>query len=118
MLNCEKRIAEAKYLVDRMNTVWDEYDFSETSLVYERRVPKIRFDLDVNVMVNEVHRITNRANRYVREVQIEYNGNIYIFELSTCLDSENKPYRYCLDVYVPAGDAKGGVVKVCEVRSL
>ena len=115
MLNCEERVAEAKYLLDRMNTVWDEYDFSETSLVYERRVPNIKFNLDVKIMVNEVHRV---ANRYVREVQIEYNGHTYIFAVSTCLDSENKPYRYCLDIYVPAGDAKGGYVKVCEVHSL
>ena len=118
MFNREERVATAKNLYDAMNTVWDEYDFSETSIMYERRVPNMKFSVPVKVMNNEVHRFVDKSNRYVREMQFEYDGNVYIFALSTWLDCDNKPMRYSLDIFVPAGDGKGGYVKVFDVYSL
>lgn len=104
-------VAEARYLLSVMRTVWDDYDFSETSNVYEHRVPNIYFDTDVELMVNEVHYIPGRICKYIREYQIKYGENVYVFKLSSRI--ENEIVRcFEVDVSIPAGDGKGGLLKL------
>lgn len=111
MLERKAFLSEARYLSSVMRIVWDNYDFSETSNVYAHRVPEICFDADVKVMVNEIHHVQGRSQKYIRECQIEYGKNTYVFELSTHIE-EGIVHRFTLDVYTPAGDGKGGLLKL------
>lgn len=105
-------VCEAKYLISRLRTVWDEYDFSEKIESYEKRVPKIFIYDNVEVMLDEVHYYEySTGARYVREYQVKYNGNVYVFEVSVNI-LENIVKSLKLDVFTPAGDGAGGLVKL------
>lgn len=107
MRNFELLREEAKFLNTHMKTVWQDYDFQEISNNLNRRVPKIEFDVEVKVMLDEVHHYENEVEIYEREYQIEYNGNVYIFEISAHL-CNGSVKKFQLDVSTPAGDGVGG----------
>lgn len=107
MRNFELLREEARFLSTHMKTVWQDYDFQEISNNLNSRVPKIEFDVEVKVMFDEVHHYKNGIEIYVREYQIEYNGNVYIFEILTHLFN-GSVRQYQLDVSTPAGDGVGG----------
>ena len=96
---------EAEFLNSQLITIWTKYDFTNRSENYERRVPNIEFKVPVKWVLNEVERY---PKGYVRECQIEYNGNTYIFEIITWLADEHTVQKYHLEIYVPAGDGVGG----------
>ena len=101
---------EARFLSEHVRTVWDNYDMSEESDVMERRVPKLKFDDDIEFekMMEEVTHIKDLdREQYIREFQIKFNGNVYIFELSAHIVGR-KVVGYFMEVYTPAGDGKGG----------
>lgn len=112
MKNKAALVCEAKYLVSRLKTIWDEYDFEEKFETPENRVPKIFIYENVEVMLDEVHYFNfNTGARYVREHQVKYRGTIYVFELSVNI-VENIVKCFTLDVSTPVGDGTGGLVKL------
>lgn len=98
---------EAKYLISKMTTFWGDYDFNEISCVPDKRVPKLKFDADVKIVLDEVELVHCSYERYIREVQLEYNGTTYIFEISSHVYG-GVVNSYWLEVYTPAGDGMGG----------
>ena len=98
---------EAQYLLSRMSTFWGDYDFGETSTVADSRVPKLRFDADVTIVRDEVELVNYPHDKYIREVQLIYNGTTYIFEISSHIFC-GVVNSYWIEVYTPAGDGKGG----------
>ena len=108
----------ARYLYSNLNAVWDNYDFTETSKLLEQRVPQIKFNVDVTVMVDDVyHNIRDKVEEFVRMQQIKYNGETYIFAITTHLN-DGMVERYSVNIYTPAGDGKGGYYRLYEVSSL
>ncbi len=108
MKDKKQLVAEARQLYGVMETVWDNYDFSEMSNLYEHRVPEMKFNADIQVMVNEVHYIPGRPSMYVREYQVSYNNQEYIFQLAAHIE-EDFVRKFVVTVAVPAGDGRGGV---------
>lgn len=105
-------VLEAKLLISRMRTVWEDYDFNETSKEYQRRVPDIFIDDDVEVMLNEVQYFPDEyISKYVREYQVKYGDDIFVFELSANI-REDIVHRFVLNVYTPAGDGRGGLLRL------
>lgn len=105
-------INEARFLLSNLRTIWANYDFDEKSREYDRRVPDIFIcDDDVEVMLNEVHYLPNQRVRYVREYQVKYHEKVYVFEISVHI-IEDIVHRFSLNVYTPAGDGVGGLVKL------
>ena len=113
MKNIEVLCKEAEFLNSQLITIWTKYDFTNRSDNYERRVPNIEFKVPVKWFLNEVERY---CNRYVRECQIEYNGNTYIFEIATWLAGENSVQKYHLEILVPTGDGVGGKMLILSER--
>ena len=102
----------AEFLLEHMRTFWKNYDFSEKSKVNEKRVPEMLFDVEVEVMLNEVrHDKTGYVELYVREKQITFEGDTFIFELTAYI-VDRIVQKFYLDVYTPAGDGKGGIVNL------
>ena len=107
MKNFEALKVEAMALYEHVKTIWDNYDFDEKSSVIDRRVPKLKFLVEVEHMCEEVIHIEGLNERYIRECQVKYNNNVYIFEIYTRISSK-KVVGYYLEVYTPAGDGVGG----------
>lgn len=108
----------ARYLYGNLNTVWDNYDFTETSALLEKRVPQLKFNVEVQNMVNDVyHNVRGEAEEYVRMQQIKYEDETYIFAISTHLKA-GMVQRYSVKIYTPAGDGKGGYYLLYEVKSI
>lgn len=107
MMSEETMKREAQYLLSKMSTFWGEYDFGETSEVADHRVPKLVFDADVKIMCDEVELVHYPHDKYIREVQLEYNGTTYIIAISSHIFC-GVVNSYWIEVYTPAGDGKGG----------
>ena len=106
----------AEFLVEHLRTDWKNYDFSEKSRIHEKRVPEIYFFVDVEVVMNEVrHEKTGFMEEYVREKQITFEGNTFIFEISAQI-ADRIVQKFYLDVFTPAGDGKGGIVNLLSQR--
>lgn len=113
MITLEAYIRNAKFLVNEMDTIWNEYDFDERSSNSQSRIPKIRFNADVTVMLDEVHCIKQKDSKYyVREYQVKYEGNVYIFDISAHIDDEEIVRCFIVTAYIPAADGKGGRKKL------
>lgn len=105
-------VAEAKFLICKMKTIWNNYDFNETSKEYQRRVPDIFIDADVEVMLNEVQYFPGEfTSKYVREYQVKYGEDVFVFELSANIH-EDIVHRFMLNVYTPVGDGLGGLLRL------
>lgn len=119
MRNVEKLVDVAKYLYGHVSTVWDNYDFTEKSINCERRVPELSFDVDVKLMKDEVYHkdIDLSDEKYVRVKHIKYQEDVYIFVVTTWLQ-HGVVSRYSLEIYTPAGDGKGGIYRLYDVKSL
>ena len=100
---------EARFIFGHLRTNWNNYDFAEKSEVLEKRVPKIEFLVPVDVMCEDLfcYEIRDDFKQYVRECQVCYNGNTYIFEISA-FTQYGAVLKYQIEAFVPAGDGKGG----------
>lgn len=98
---------EARYLISKMTTFWGDYDFDETSKIPDRRVPKLRFDEDVKILLDKAELVQYSYEMYIREVRLEYNGTTYIFEISSHIYC-GVVNSYWLVVYTPTADGNGG----------
>lgn len=108
----------ARYLYSNLNTVWDDYDFTETSPLVEKRVPQLKFNVEVTVMVDDVyHNTRGKIEEFVRMQQIKYKDETYIFAISTHLNA-GMVERYSMNIYTPAGDGKGGYYLLYEIKSI
>ncbi|MBR4110318.1 MAG: hypothetical protein IKK43_01335 [Clostridia bacterium] len=108
----------ARYLYSNLNTVWDDYDFTETSPLVEKRVPQLKFNVDVTVMVDDVyHNVRGETEEFVRMQQIKYANEVYIFAISTHLNAGTVA-RYSMNIYTPAGDGKGGYYLLYQINSI
>ena len=108
----------ARYLYSNLNTVWDNYDFTETSNLLEQRVPQLKFNVDVTVMVDEVyHNVRDMIEEFVRMQQIKYENEVYIFAITTHLNN-GMVERYSMNIYTPAGDGKGGYYLLYQIKSI
>ena len=115
MMNENVIARDAMYLLDKMNTIWIDYDFDETSQLFETKVPRIRFDTNVTIALDEVELFHCPYAKYIREVQLEYNDNIYIFEVLPCI-CDGVVTSYIVDVFTPAGDGVGGKKYIISER--
>lgn len=108
MLDDFKRVAEK--LASGIETVWTNYDFDEKSNIPNERVPQISFNEDVFVMFDEAMLVkrTGRVDSYMRECQIKYDGEVYIFEIFACINEDEIVTAFRLSAYIPASDGKGG----------
>lgn len=108
---------EARYLFEHLRTDWRDYDFNEKSEVLEKRVPKIEFLVPVKIMCEDLfcYDIRNDVKQYVRECQVSYNSNTFIFEISAFTQGHSV-MKYQVETYVPAGDGKGGKVSLFVER--
>lgn len=98
---------EARYLISKMTTFWGDYDFDESTRVLDRRVPKLRFEEDVKIISDEVELVYSSYEKYIRKVQLEYNGTTYIFKVSAHVYCGVVSF-YGLEVYTPLSSGKGG----------
>lgn len=118
MRDFEKLANTAKLLHWNMRTDWSGYDFSEKSVMYEERVPKLEFLVDVDVLVDEVtYRTDGDEEKYTREVQVRYEGDNFVFFVTTNVKSKTVR-AYSLKVYTPAGDGKGGLYLLFKEESI
>ncbi len=111
MLKNANLVNEAKFLLSNLRTVWSNYDFDEKSKDHNRRVPDIFIGEDVEVMLNEVFYLPEQKVRYIREYQVKYNENVYVFEIAVYI-VEDIVHRFKLNVYTPAGDGVGGLIQL------
>lgn len=108
----------ARYLYSNLNTVWDNYDFTETSPMLENRVPQLKFNVEVEVMDDNIyHNIHENAEEFVRMQQIKYENEVYIFAISTHINA-GMAERYSMKIYTPAGDGRGGYYQLYEIKSI
>lgn len=109
MKNYEALMEEARFLSKHVKTVWTNYDWNEKSAIAEVRVPKLVFSDDVQVewMYEDTRTFKYDIDtHYVRECQVKYNDNVYIFEIST-RETGKMVTGYVLEVLIPVGDGVG-----------
>ena len=73
---------EARELSKHVSTCWDNYDFSEKTENWERRVPKIYFNdiVDVEVKVREPEHIIGFGyEKFIRRYEVTYRDKNYVF---------------------------------------
>ncbi len=115
MMNESIITRDALYLISKMETIWIDYDFEGTSQSFEAKVPRIRFDADVTIVLDEVELFHCPYANYIREVQLEYNGNTYIFEVLSCV-CDGVVNSHMVDISTPAGDGVGGKKYIISQR--
>lgn len=95
-------------LYQHTGLTWYQHDLLLLPELHEEKVPHFTFSTNVWVMVDEVHCYDNLPSCYVRECQVEYHGDVFIFEVMAVVEKAQIVVKQ-IDVYTPAGDGVGGI---------
>lgn len=98
----------ASKLYQHVGLTWQEHGIALKSELHDENVPQLTFPSGVEIMVNEVHCYANYPGYYIRECQVEYEGKVYTFEVTSKEEQESIVVKR-VEVYTPAGDGFGGL---------
>ena len=85
MLERERYESDARELSTHVTTLWDEYDFSEKSENWDKRIPKIDFTgvADVESKCREPEHVMGFGyEKYIRRYEVTYRDKHYVFVIT------------------------------------